>query len=120
MKYLVAALEVTAPSFSSSVSYRYTLRVYCRRYSYAIQMHPKIRRGEIDPTQNLGVLANEFLEFYGKYFNFSDVGISVLEGGTYFTKESRGWGDPTRRFLLSIEDPCDTGETNIIILRGYF
>jgi non-canonical poly(A) RNA polymerase PAPD5/7 len=69
-------------------------------------MHPKIRRGEIDPLLNLGVLSNEFLEFYGKYFNYSGVGISVLDGGTYFSKKRRGWGGKSS-IQLSIEDPCD-------------
>lgn len=71
------------------------------------QMHPKIRRGEIDSRKNLGVLLNEFLEFYGKYFNYSEVGISVLDGGTYFSKRRRGWGKGGTQ--LSIEDPCDIG-----------
>jgi len=72
-----------------------------------LQMHPKVRRGEIDPSQNLGVLVNEFLEFYGKYFNYPEVGISVLDGGSYFGKRRRGWGGKSG-IQLSIEDPCDT------------
>jgi len=70
-------------------------------------MHPKIRRAEIDPSRNLGVLVNEFLEFYGKYFNYQDVGISIVDGGTYFSKQRRGWMDARTNMRLSIEDPCD-------------
>jgi len=73
-----------------------------------LQMHPKVRRGEIDAADNLGVLTNEFLELYGKYFNYVEVGISLLDGGSYFSKRRRGWGGKNG-IHLSIEDPCDTG-----------
>ena len=72
-----------------------------------LQLHPKIRRGEIDPSKNLGVLMMEFFELYGCYFNYQDVGISVQNGGSYFSKARRGWQDPNRPHLLSIEDPND-------------
>ena len=73
-------------------------------------MHPKLRRGEIDPSRNLGVLVMEFFELYGKYFNYSETGISLRHGGTYFSKARRGWIDPRKRHLLSIEDPGDISE----------
>ncbi|CCM06442.1 uncharacterized protein FIBRA_08704 [Fibroporia radiculosa] len=72
-----------------------------------LQMHPKIRRGEIDPSKNLGVLVMEFFELYGCYFNYKEVGISIREGGTYFNKTERGWQDFSQPRLLSIEDPGD-------------
>ncbi|TFK46660.1 Nucleotidyltransferase, partial [Heliocybe sulcata] len=72
-----------------------------------LQMHPKIRRGEIDPSKNLGVLVMEFFELYGCYFNYHEVGISLRDGGTYFPKATRGWLDYNRSQLLSIEDPAD-------------
>lgn len=80
--------------------------IVCLAISF-LQMHPKIRRGEIDPEKNLGVLVMEFFELYGCYFNYDEVGISVRDGGTYFSKRMRGWYDPTRRSALSIEDPVD-------------
>jgi non-canonical poly(A) RNA polymerase PAPD5/7 len=75
-----------------------------------LQQHPKIRRGEIDPSKNLGVLVMEFFELYGVHFNYQDVGISLRDGGTYFNKSSRGWSDFRNSGLLSIEDPADMCE----------
>lgn len=72
-----------------------------------LQMHPKIRRGEIDVDKNLGVLVMEFFELYGSFFNYDETGISLRDGGTYFSKRRRGWYDFSRRYLLSIEDPAD-------------
>ena len=72
-------------------------------------MHPKIRRAEIDPTRNLGVLVMEFFELYGKYFNYGETGISLRHGGSYFNKRERGWRNYDRSYLLSIEDPGDIG-----------
>ena len=79
--------------------------IVCLAVSF-LQMHPKIRRGEIDPSRNLGVLVMEFFEFYGIYFNYHEVGISLRDGGTYFSKARRGWMD-YKQSLLSIEDPGD-------------
>lgn len=80
--------------------------IVCLATSF-LQMHPKIRQGEIDPMQNLGVLVMEFFELYGCYFNYEDVGISLRNGGTYYNKQRRGWLDWRARSLLSIEDPGD-------------
>ncbi|KAL6301856.1 hypothetical protein BKA93DRAFT_796171 [Sparassis latifolia] len=82
-----------------------------------LQMHPKIRRGEIDPSKNLGVLVMEFFELYGCYFNYHEVGISLRDGGTYFNKEDRGWLNYNEPRLLSIEDPGDA--TNDISRGSY-
>lgn len=79
-------------------------------------MHPKLRRGEIDPSKNLGVLVMEFFELYGKYFNYNETGISLRYGGTYFSKARRGWIDYRKRFLLSIEDPGDISMFNLFSL----
>jgi non-canonical poly(A) RNA polymerase PAPD5/7 len=81
--------------------------IVCLAVSF-LQMHPKIRSGEIDPEENLGVLVMEFFELYGCYFNYDEVGISLRDGGTYFNKRQRGWYDYNKRSLLSIEDPADT------------
>jgi len=80
--------------------------IVCLAVSF-LQMHPKIRRGEIDPEQNLGVLVMEFFELYGLHFNYDEVGISLREGGTYFNKRQRGWQSEFKRNMLSIEDPAD-------------
>ncbi|KAK2463868.1 hypothetical protein APHAL10511_004173 [Amanita phalloides] len=60
--------------------------IVCTAISF-LQMHPKIRRGEIDPGKNLGVLLMEFFELYGCYFDYEEVGISVRNGGYYFQKK---------------------------------
>ncbi|KZT70088.1 hypothetical protein DAEQUDRAFT_810830 [Daedalea quercina L-15889] len=80
--------------------------IVCLAISF-LQMHPKIRRGEIDPSKNLGVLVLEFFELYGCYFNYSEAGISLRDGGTYYNKRRRGWLDYGQPRLLSIEDPGD-------------
>ncbi|KAL1412065.1 hypothetical protein Q8F55_003062 [Vanrija albida] len=81
--------------------------VICLVLSF-LQLHPKIRRSEINPLNNLGVLLMEFFELYGRSFNYNDVGISLRRGGEYYSKRKRGWanfnGQP---WLLSIEDPQD-------------
>ncbi len=81
-------------------------------------MHPKLRRGEIDPSQNLGVLVMEFFEFYGRYFNYQEAGISLRHGGTYFSKSRRGWHDFRKPSLLSIEDPNDISTFTMPIAHG--
>jgi DNA polymerase sigma len=73
------------------------------------QVHPKLRRSELDPEQNLGTLLIEFFELYGRNFNYDDVGLSIRRGGFYFNKRSRGWYRAQQPFLLSIEDPQDRG-----------
>lgn len=83
--------------------------IVCLAVSF-LQMHPKIRRGEIEAEENLGVLVMEFFELYGCYFNYEEVGISVRNGGSYFSKRQRGWYDSMKKNLLSIEDPTDPCE----------
>ncbi|KAI8989833.1 hypothetical protein BD414DRAFT_414259 [Trametes punicea] len=90
--------------------------IVCLAISF-LQMHPKIRRGEIDPSKNLGVLVMEFFELYGCYFNYQEVGISLRDGGSYFNKAQRGWLDYGQQRLLSIEDPGDP--TNDISRGSY-
>ncbi|OBZ65685.1 Poly(A) RNA polymerase cid14 [Grifola frondosa] len=90
--------------------------IVCLAISF-LQMHPKIRRGEIDPSKNLGVLVMEFFELYGCHFNYHEVGISLRDGGTYFNKRKRGWMDYGQPKLLSIEDPGDM--TNDISRGSY-
>ena len=85
--------------------------IVCLAISF-LQMHPKIRRGEIDPSKNLGVLVMEFFELYGCYFNYTETGISLRDGGTYFNKSDRGWAS-YEKSLLSIEDPGDPCESTL-------
>jgi non-canonical poly(A) RNA polymerase PAPD5/7 len=80
--------------------------IVCLAVSF-LQMHPKIRRGEIDMSKNMGVLVMEFFELYGCFFNYHEVGISIRNGGSYFNKAQRGWLEYGKSHLLSIEDPGD-------------
>jgi non-canonical poly(A) RNA polymerase PAPD5/7 len=75
-----------------------------------LQMHPKLQAKEIRAYDNLGTLLIEFLEVYGKNFNFDDVGICVSGSGSYYSKVRRGWARPNQPYLLSIEDPADPSE----------
>lgn len=54
---------------------------------------------------NLGVLLVTFFDMYGRKLNTSDVGISCNEGGTFFSKKSKGFLNAQRRSLISIQDP---------------
>lgn len=66
-----------------------------------------IQLREIHPARNVGLLFVEFLELYGKHFNYQDAGILVRGKGGYFKKHQRGWFRPNQPQLLSIEDPND-------------
>lgn len=60
---------------------------------------------------NLGVLLIEFLELYGRKFNYLKTAISVKDGGSYITKDQlqREMIDGHRPSILSIEDPLTPG-----------
>ncbi|KAJ8668160.1 hypothetical protein QAD02_009823 [Eretmocerus hayati] len=74
-----------------------------------LQLHP--RANVNDPSVNLGVLLIEFLELYGRKFNYVKTGIRVKGGGTYISKEEvqREMIDGHRPSLLCIEDPLTPG-----------
>lgn len=73
----------------------------------SLQLHPKIQTGAIHPARNIGLLFAEFLEYYGKHFNFDEAGITLRGRGGYFNKHDKGWFRPNQPYLLSIEDPND-------------
>ncbi|KAK9237575.1 hypothetical protein V1525DRAFT_403582 [Lipomyces kononenkoae] len=80
--------------------------VVCMVLSF-LQMHPKIASGEILPEENLGVLLIQFLELYGKNFNYDVVGISVTGNGSYFDKNRDKVLESRNRYSLAIRDPND-------------
>ncbi|TIB73973.1 Nucleotidyltransferase [Wallemia mellicola] len=96
--------------------------VICLVVSF-LQMHPKVRRGDINPLDNLGVLLVDLLELYGRNFNYDVTGISIEGAGYYFSKSSRGWHQYGQPYLLSIQDPQDAendiskGSFNILNVR---
>ncbi|XP_020281563.1 non-canonical poly(A) RNA polymerase PAPD5-like [Pseudomyrmex gracilis] len=74
-----------------------------------LQLHP--RQNACCSSANLGVLLIEFLELYGRKFNYVKTGIRVKDGGTYISKEEvqRDMIDGHRPSLLCIEDPLTPG-----------
>ena len=70
------------------------------------QNHPLIQSKLIDPLMNLGPLLLDFLELYGKHFNYEFVGISVTDSG-YFDKIEREWNTERRGNQMAIQDPQD-------------
>ncbi|PVF95943.1 Nucleotidyltransferase [Serendipita vermifera] len=91
--------------------------IICMAISF-LQLHPKIRLGEIDPSENIGVLLVEFFELYGQHMNYQNVGISLNKGGAYFLKMQKGWLDMSKPWLLSISDPTDDSTNDVS--RGSF
>jgi len=72
-----------------------------------LQLHPRDDARSADA--NLGVLLLEFLELYGRYFNYYVVGIRIKDGGSYVKKieiqEQMETG--YRPSILCIEDPLN-------------
>ena len=70
-----------------------------------LQLHP--RNAANDPNANLGVLLIEFFELFGRNFNYMKTAITVLNGGSYLSKEDLP--DPENA-LLYIVDPTNPNE----------
>lgn len=83
----------------------YSLILMCISF---LQLHP---RHNSYANANLGVLLLEFLELYGRKFNYMKTGISIKNGGRYIPKEElqREMVDGHRPSLLCIEDPLTPG-----------
>lgn len=47
-------------------------------------------------TWNLGSLLLDFFSLYGVTFNYSLLGISIRDGGSYFIKSTRKWSNQGR------------------------
>lgn len=91
--------------FTGGIS-SYSLILMCISF---LQLHP--RPLETADESNLGVLLLEFLELYGRRFNYMKTGISIKNGGRYIPKEElqREMIDGHRPSLLCIEDPLTPG-----------
>ncbi|GAA6043310.1 hypothetical protein JCM8097_001178 [Rhodosporidiobolus ruineniae] len=72
-----------------------------------LQLHPRIQSSTLNPNRNLGLLFVEFLELYGKHFNYDEAGITLRGRGGYYNKHDKGWFRHQQPYLLSIEDPND-------------
>ncbi len=55
-------------------------------------------------TYNLGSLLMEFFHLYGNVFNFTDVGISIIKGGSYFAKAVKegDWINANRLVVVAL------------------
>lgn len=60
------------------------------------------------------ILTNFFC-YYGIEFPYHTTGISVIDGGSLFLKEERGWLDVNQPHMLSIEDPNNIANVSINI-----
>lgn len=58
------------------------------------------------------ILTNFFC-YYGIEFPYHTTGISVIDGGSLFLKEERGWLDVNQPHMLSIEDPNNIANVSI-------
>eukprot|EP00742_Colponemidia_sp_Colp-10_P007495 GILJ01008076.1.p1 GENE.GILJ01008076.1~~GILJ01008076.1.p1 ORF type:complete len:487 (+),score=68.38 GILJ01008076.1:151-1461(+) len=73
-----------------------------------LQHHPSRNQDRNNfNSYSLGHYLLDFLELYGRNFNYTDVGISIRGKGSYFPKSRRDWYDRERPFLLAVENPQD-------------
>jgi DNA polymerase sigma len=70
-----------------------------------LQLHP--RNAANDPDANLGVLLIEFFELFGRNFNYMKTAITVVDGGSYFSKEDI---PDHENAILYIVDPTNRKE----------
>lgn len=90
---------------------------------HAVWCQTREGRGGV-PDYNLAIVLLDFLELFGRRLNCTQVRppmrtlltvgdrvmclqVGVTSTGTYFSKSARGWYDPGRPFLLSVESPLD-------------
>lgn len=78
----------------------------CLMVASFLQQHPftDLESGATD--DNLGHLLIDFLDLYGRTFNYVKTGLSIKDG-VYYDKYDRDMLDQSRPFLLSIEDPAN-------------
>mmetsp|Transcript_112726 Transcript_112726/g.318587 ORF Transcript_112726/g.318587 Transcript_112726/m.318587 type:complete len:815 (-) Transcript_112726:126-2570(-) len=74
-----------------------------------LQRHPSARDTQIHAKTTLGMLALDFFRHYGQEFKYGNQGISVLKGGSLFSRDSRGWTGTDRngRPTLCVESPLE-------------
>jgi len=68
--------------FTGGIS-SYSLTILCTSF---LQLHP---RDVFHEKTNLGVLLLEFFELYGLRFNYTQIEISIAEGGCYVQRNNR-------------------------------
>jgi len=99
--------------------------------SYSLMLmiisHIQLYRSNFKNGQsNLGGLLLNFLDLYGRIFNYFQTGIYTTNGGGYFEKFERFPFEPSRPGHLCIQDPLDANNElgrnsyNIIHIRECF
>lgn len=90
-------------SYTGGIS-SFSLILMCINF---LQLQPMDKVGE---SANLGMLLLEFLELYGKEFDYDTSCIRIVNGGQYLPKERalRTMIDGHRPKFLCIEDPLDS------------
>lgn len=83
-----------------------------------------------DPSSlNAGLLLYKFFEYYGHQLQYESQGLCIAHGSyqlAYYNKEQRGWFNPEKPYLLSIQDPIDpdhdvaVGSFGIRLIRRCF
>eukprot|EP00092_Neocalanus_flemingeri_P024375 GFUD01026431.1.p1 GENE.GFUD01026431.1~~GFUD01026431.1.p1 ORF type:complete len:357 (+),score=105.76 GFUD01026431.1:76-1146(+) len=117
---LVSVLKQFLVSRDLACVYTGGLSSYCLTLMVVsfLQLHS---RTDVDcSSANLGVLLLEFLQLYGRSFNYSSLAISVRKGGSYLDKQQLQLEpDITHRWApaegLAMEDPFQPGRD---IARG--
>eukprot|EP00252_Welwitschia_mirabilis_P023842 TRINITY_DN6854_c0_g1_i4.p1 TRINITY_DN6854_c0_g1~~TRINITY_DN6854_c0_g1_i4.p1 ORF type:complete len:251 (+),score=34.26 TRINITY_DN6854_c0_g1_i4:458-1210(+) len=83
--------------------------------------HQNTRESSTLLEPNLGILLIDFFDLYGRKLNTYEVGISCRHGGHFFRKSSRGFYNPEKPHMLSVEDPQapnnDIGKNSYNILK---
>jgi DNA polymerase sigma len=84
------------------VSARATIHALYHTYCISMLVSAAAAR---DADADLGSLVIQFLDHYGCWFRYERMGISVRDGGAYFSKAARSWADAAAPALLALEDP---------------
>jgi len=74
-----------------------------------LQLHPSAQFARAHSVSTLGKLLLDFFRYYGQEFRYGSMGISVLDGGSLFDREKRGFTTRTRsgQATLCLESPAD-------------
>ncbi len=70
----------------------------------------------LENTWNLGLLLVEFLQFYGVHFNYFLTGISIRDGGKYFSKHA--WYKERTAEELKAPDINNNTKLSTALLQG--
>ncbi len=57
-----------------------------KRYAVLVLVISHLQHHQRDRVDTLATLFTSFFEFYGTQFNWISLGISLMKGGSYFSK----------------------------------